>query len=467
MAVLRTETTRPGVDKPTWTPSAWRDYPADQQPDWDDPVELEAALDELRTLPPLILPREARVLQQELAAAGRGEGFVLQAGDCAEDFGQFSAETIAERVRLLLRLALIISYAVGTPVVRVGRLAGQFAKPRSSATEDRDGEVLPAFRGHAVNDVAFDRAARRPDPRRLLRAYDHALARLNLVRAAVAREVAEDQAWSEILKIDDVESPRCEQAVEAVERGFRLVEAFGIEPQMATAVRDSELYTGHEALLLPFEEALTRRDEETGEWYCCSGHFPWVGERTRRVDGAHVAFLSGVANPIGVKLGPETTPECALELCAVLDPDRRPGRLSFITRMGKSTIEEKLPPIVEAVRRAGWEVVWICDPMHGNTWTTAEGVKTRAVRDVVAETRAFFEIHKDSGTNPGGIHLELTHEDVAECVDTPADDTQLDQDRYTTLCDPRLNGQQSLEVALELIDIAEPRRGRKKGGAEE
>jgi 3-deoxy-7-phosphoheptulonate synthase len=462
----KTETEGARSGSRPWTLDAWRDYPADQQPEWEDPAELEAALDELRTLPPLILPREARALQQDLAAAARGEGFVLQAGDCAEDFGEFSPETITERARLLLRLALVISYAVGTPVVRVGRLAGQFAKPRSCATESRDGEELPAFRGHAVNDVTFERTARRPDPRRLLRAYDHALARLNLVRAAVAQELADDRGWGDILSMDELHSPQHEEAVDAVERGFRLVEACGVEPAMATAVRDSEIYTGHEALLLPFEEALTRRDEDSGDWYCCSGHFPWVGERTRRLDGAHVVFLSGVANPIGVKLGPDTTPEYALELCDVLDPDRRPGRLSFITRMGKDSIEEKLPPLLDAVSRAGREVVWICDPMHGNTWTTLEGLKTRAVQDIVAETRAFFEIHDDCGTHPGGLHLELTHEDVSECVESSTEGTPLDGSRYTTLCDPRLNGRQSLEVALELIDVAPPPSGSAKGGSE-
>jgi 3-deoxy-7-phosphoheptulonate synthase len=467
MQLSRIETKSSQGGQGAWTPGAWRDYPADQQPEWEDAGELEAALDELRTLPPLILPREARALQQDLAAAARGEGFVLQAGDCAEDFAEFSPEAITERVRLLLRLALVISYAVGTPVVRVGRLAGQFAKPRSSATENRDGEVLPAFRGHAVNDFTFDRTARRPDPRRLLRAYDHALARLNLARAAVAQELADDRGWGDILSIDDLDAPQYEHEVEAVERGFRLVEACGVEPAMATAVRDSEIYTGHEALLLPFEEALTRREEDTGDWYCCSGHFPWVGERTRRVDGAHVMFLSGVANPIGVKLGPETTPECALELCAVLDPDRCPGRLSFITRMGKDAIEEKLPPLLEAVSHAGRQVVWICDPMHGNTWTTLEGLKTRAVHDIVAETRAFFEILNEYGTHPGGLHLELTHQDVTECVESSAGETHLDESRYTTLCDPRLNGRQSLEVALELIDVAQPPAGSGKGGSAE
>ena len=442
-----------------WTPSTWRAYPADQQPPWEDVEELRGVIAELRELPPLIFADETRALKASLAAASRGEAFVLQAGDCAEAFGEFSPEALRDRLRLMLQMGVVVSYAVGRPVVKIGRIAGQFAKPRSADLESRDGRTLPSFRGHAVNDLPFDSAARRPDPTRLVRAYNHAVARMNLIRALTQdgfADLSQLQSWNrEFIAVSPCE--RFIRLVDQIERSLRFVTACGIDLAGEPRPREVDFYIAHEALILDFEEALTRREGRTSDWYCCSAHFLWLGERTRRLDGAHVAFLSGIKNPVGVKLGPEATPEDALELCARLDPDREPGRLSFITRMGAVRLRECLPALVRAVEESGHEVVWICDPMHGNTVTTADGLKTRRFADIVAEVRAFFEIHAQEGTVPGGIHLELTHEDVTECVEDGEDLAGAALPRYTTLCDPRLNGRQALELAFELGAMLESR----------
>ncbi len=441
-----------------WEPSSWRAYPAEQQPDWEDQEELEGALAELRALPPLIFAGEARTLMRALAAAARGEAFVLQAGDCAENLHEYSAEAVLARLRLLLDLAVVISYAVGKPVLKIGRVAGQFAKPRTSPTESRRGVVLPAFRGHAVNDASFDRAARRADPRRLLRVYDHAMAKLNLIRAATSAESADLQSgerWRRELAACSLQDQRFRTLAQSFERAMRFASVFGADPTAWTRLPGNGFYTSHEALLLGLEEALTRFDPATSDWYCCSAHFLWLGERTRRLDGAHAIFLSGVGNPIGVKLGPRATPDEVVALCDLLDARREPGRLSFITRMGAREIESVLPPVVRAVRDRGREVVWICDPMHGNTWTTPSGVKTRSLEDIVSELRSFFGIQHQEGVPAGGIHLELTPDEVSECVGFGEGGREASlSGRYLTLCDPRLNPRQCLQLALELIDIA-------------
>jgi 3-deoxy-7-phosphoheptulonate synthase len=436
----------------SWTPSSWRSSHAEQQPDWDDLDELERALEEIRSLPPPIFFDEARGLKHQLACAARGEAFALQAGDCAEDLREFSAEALLERLRLVCALAVTMTFAVGKPVVKIGRIAGQFAKPRSSPIESQDDSTLPSFRGHAVNDIAFEPHARRADPQRLLRVYNHTLAKLNLIRAATASmapQLHDLPRWEEEITACATDR-RIRAAAQSAKRAVRFASVYSADFAAVTRNRVDAIYTAHEALLLGFEEALTRVDPATGDWFDCSAHFLWLGERTRQIDGAHAVFLSGIKNPVGVKLGPEATPDEALALCELLDPARDPGRISFIVRMGAHRIETALPPIVRAVRDAGWRAAWISDPMHGNPGSTPGGAKTRFVEDIHSELRSFFAIQAREGVPAGGVHLELTPEAVTECLELDGD---ADQHHSRTLCDPRLNARQSMRLALELVDI--------------
>jgi 3-deoxy-7-phosphoheptulonate synthase len=446
------------VPRESWAPQNWRARPAEQQPPWDED-ELERALSELRGLPPLIFAGEARRLREALAGASRGEAFVLQAGDCAESFSDFSAESIREKLKLILQMAVVIAFGSGMPVVKIGRIAGQFAKPRSSPYESVGDEQLPSFRGEAVNDLTFDREARRPDPRRLLRAYEHSVAKLNLIRAFTKGGFADLRrlnAWNRDLIRSGPVGKKYVRLVAQIERSLRFMAACGVDVEHDSKLQEVDFFTSHEALILGYEEALTRRDSLTGGWYACSAHFLWAGERTRAPKGAHVEFLSGVENPVGVKLGPGARPDEVLELCSRLNPERQAGRLALITRLGRSEIERVLPDLVSAVRSSGDPVVWICDPMHGNTVTTPSGVKTRRFADIVAEIRTFFAVHREAGTVPAGVHLELTHEDVTECMGGSERITSRRlSDRYRTLCDPRLNARQALEIAFELGGILE------------
>lgn len=441
----------------TWSPASWREFPAAQQPDWPDARELEDALDELRKLPPLVFAGEARTLKEGLARVGRGEAFLLQAGDCAEIFGDFSADAIRDKLKIILQMAVVLTYAAGLPVVKVGRIAGQFAKPRSSPRELTEGQDLPAFRGHAVNDIAFDPVSRTADPRRLVRAYHQSVATLNLIRAFTKggyADLREVHTWNQEFVAASRQGQRYEATARHIDRALRFMAACGVNLDGDATFHEVDLFTSHEALLLGYEEALTRQDSLTGDWYDCSAHMVWVGERTRQPDGAHVKFLSGVKNPVGSKLGPGATPDEARELCERLNPEREPGRLTFITRMGAQVVEEALPPLVRAVEDAGWPVTWVCDPMHGNTFTTQTGVKTRRFDDILAEIKAFFAVHNQEGTVPGGVHLEFTHEDVTECLGGAEE--VLDQhlpNRYQALCDPRLNARQSLDLAFELGEM--------------
>ena len=441
-----------------WSPQTWQSRPAAQQPTWDE-AELEGALAELRGLPPLIFAGEARRLREALARAGRGEAFVLQAGDCAESFGDFSADAIRDKLKLILQMAVVIAFGSGMPVVKIGRIAGQYAKPRSSPVESVDGEELPSFRGEAVNDPTFDRDARRADPRRLLRAYDHSAAKLNLIRAFTKGGFADLRrlhASNKDLLGSGAMGKKYARLTAQIERSLRFMAACGVDVERDPKLQEVDFYTSHEALILGYEEALTRRETLTDGWYACSAHFLWAGERTREPEGAHIEFLSGVENPVGVKLGPSARAEEVVELCARLNPERRPGRLALITRLGRSEVERVLPELVSAVRASGDPVVWICDPMHGNTVTTPSGLKTRRFADIVAEIRHFFAVHRQAGTVPAGVHLELTHEDVTECVGGSEKITNRRlHDRYRTLCDPRLNAHQALEIAFELGGILE------------
>jgi 3-deoxy-7-phosphoheptulonate synthase len=441
----------------SWHPSSWRNRPAAQQPSWPDPVALEAAVDELRRLPPLVFAGEARRLVAALAAVAEGRAFLLQAGDCAESFAECSANAIRDKLKVILQMAVVLTYGAGVPVVKVGRIAGQFAKPRSSPTEVVDGVVLEAFRGHMVNDDAPRPEARVPDPSRLLTAYHQAATTLNLLRAFTKggfADLSQVHAWNLEFVASSQEGQRYEQIASEIDRALRFMAACGIDLATEETLHEVDFYTSHEALILGYEEALTRQDSLTGLWYDCSAHMLWVGERTRQLDGAHVEFLSGIHNPVGCKLGPSATPEEALELCKRLNPGRIPGRLTLITRMGAAEVQRRLPPIVEAVTAAGHPVVWACDPMHGNTFVTDSGRKTRHFEDILQELHGFFAVHRELGTWPGGVHVELTGDNVTECLGGE-DDVRVDHldQRYTTACDPRLNARQAIDLAFRVAEL--------------
>jgi 3-deoxy-7-phosphoheptulonate synthase len=431
----------------------WRGLSAAQQPDWPDRDALTAATDELASYPPLVFAGECDDLKGQLAAAARGEAFLLQGGDCAETFADATADRIRLKLKTILQMAVVLTYGASLPVVKIGRMAGQYSKPRSKSTEIRDGVELPAFRGDAVNDYPFTAAARTPDPHRLLRAYHTSSMTLNLIRAftkggyADLRHVHE---WNRGF-VSNAANARYEAMARDIDRAMRFMAACGGD---FDTLRTVDFYSSHEALLLDYERALTRIDSRTGSPYNVSAHFLWIGERTRQLDGAHVDLLSRVRNPLGVKIGPGTTPAQALELVERLDQGREPGRLTFISRMGAARVCEALPPIVDTVASSGATVLWVCDPMHGNTFESESGYKTRRFEDVIEEVRGFFEVHAALGTVPGGLHVELTGDDVTECLGGAEriDDGDL-ATRYETLCDPRLNHQQSLELAFLVAEM--------------
>jgi 3-deoxy-7-phosphoheptulonate synthase len=440
-----------------WEPSSWQRRAAGQQPDWPDVVALDGVLAELRRMPPLVFAGEARSLKAALAKVAEGEGFLLHAGDCAESFAEFSADNIRDKLKVILQMSVALTYSTGVPTVKVGRIAGQFAKPRSAPTEARDGLELPSFRGDMVNDYAFDAAARRPDPHRMLRVYHQSAATLNLLRAFTKGGFADLNSvhqWNLEFVESSGEGRRYEVLSEEIARALRFMAACGIDLDAEVQLHEVDFYTSHEALLLGYEEALTRRDSLTGDWYDCSAHLLWAGERTRQVDGAHVEFLSGVHNPVAVKLGPDATPEQAVELCRRLDPAREPGRLTLVSRMGAKKVAECLPPLLRAVQRSGHPVVWTCDPMHGNTFQHESGYKTRHFDDVMNEVETFFGACRAEGIWPGGVHIELTGDDVTECLGG-AEEIRGEHlaGRYETVCDPRLNARQSLDLAFRLAEL--------------
>jgi 3-deoxy-7-phosphoheptulonate synthase len=439
-----------------WTPTSWRSSAAAQQPDWPDEAALERTLKQLSTLPPLVFAGEARSLTDDLARVAGGKAFLLQAGDCAESMDAFSADVIRDKLKIILQMAIVLTYSSGVPVVKVGRIAGQFAKPRSANTEVVDGIELPSFRGHMVNDALFTEAARTPDPERLLAAYHQSSSTLNLLRAFTKggfADLSRVHQWNQDFVASSGAGRRYEQLADEIERALRFMAACGLNTHTVPHLHEVDFYTSHEALILGYEEALTRRDSLTDRWYDCSAHMLWVGERTRQLDGAHVAFLRGVGNPLGVKLGPTATPEEAVALCEVLNPDRVPGRLTLITRMGATKVRAALPPLLEAVQAGGHPVVWAGDPMHGNTFTSSSGRKTRDLDAVLDEVSGFFAAHAEVGTWPGGLHIELTGEDVTECLGGPEGLGHDDLDtRYETVCDPRLNGRQSLDLAFRVAE---------------
>lgn len=440
----------------TWNPGSWRSLSVKQQPNWPDLPELERVEKELSTLPPLVFAGEARQLREQLREVALGKAFLLQAGDCAESFDGFNADAIRDKLRVILQMAVVLTYSAGVPTVKVGRIAGQFAKPRSKPTETVDGTELPSFLGHMVNDLPFSPGDRSPNPDRLLRAYHQSASTLNLLRAFTKGGFADlhrVQAWNQEFVAESPAGLRYEALGAEIDRAIRFMEAAGISSSHPE-IHETDFYTSHEALILQYEEALTRKDSLTDEWYDCSAHMVWIGERTRQLDEAHVEFFRGIKNPIGCKIGPTATPEDVVALCAALDPDKEPGRLTLISRMGADKIATALPPLLEAVRDAGHSVVWACDPMHGNTFTAETGFKTRHLDDVMAEVTGFFAAHKAAGTWPGGIHVELTGDDVTECMGGGQEvrDTDL-ATKYETMCDPRLNASQGLDLAFRVSEL--------------
>jgi 3-deoxy-7-phosphoheptulonate synthase len=440
-----------------WTPSSWRLKPAAQQPSWPDDEILERALKDLAALPPLVFAGEARHLRGALAEVAEGRAFLLQAGDCAESFADFSADSIRDKLKVILQMAVVLTYGAGVPVVKVGRMAGQFAKPRTSATEVVGELELDSFRGHMVNDDAPNPAARTPDPLRLIAAYHQSASTLNLLRAFTKggfADLSQVHLWNQQFLAGSEQGRRYEQIAAEIDRALRFMSACGIDLSSEQSLHQVDFYTCHEALILGYEEALTRKDSITGNYYDCSAHMVWVGERTRQPDGAHVEFLAGIENPVGCKLGPTVTADEVVSICERLDPDRTPGRLTLIARMGARRVTDVLPPLLEAVKDSGHRVVWASDPMHGNTFVTDGGHKTRRFDDILEELRGFFEAHRQVGTWPGGVHVELTGDDVTECLGGIGDiaEDQL-HERYTTACDPRLNARQSIDLAFRIAEM--------------
>ena len=443
----------------TWTPHSWRSLPNKQAPTYPDPAELERAEADLRVSPPLIFAGEARALKVVLGKVALGEAFLLQGGDCAESFAEFHANAVRDTVKVMLQMAVVLSYAGGMPVVKLARMAGQFAKPRSADTETVDGVTLPSYRGDIVNGDAFTAAARVPDPGRMARAYNQSAITLNLLRAFAQGGFADlrlVRQWNQEFVAASPQGERYAALARRIDESLAFMTACGINtPEMRTV----DLYTSHESLLLPYEQALTRQDSLTGDWYGCSAHLLWIGNRTRQPDHAHVEFLRGVANPIAMKCGPSLKPDELLRLLDILNPANEPGRLTLICRMGESTLGQNLPALIRAVRREGRVVGWCSDPMHGNTITSSTGRKTRPFGRILAEIKAFFAIHAAEGSHPGGIHVEMTGKDVTECTGGAEglDDAGLEA-RYHTLCDPRLNGAQALELAFLVAELMRERR---------
>jgi len=433
---------------------SWPDLPAAQQPPWPDAAELQSAVAALSILPPLVFAGECDQLLSRLAGACRGEAFVLMGGDCAETFAGNNAESIRARLKTVLQMSVVLTYAASLPVIKVGRLAGQYFKPRSNAFETREGLELNSYFGDAVNGIEFTAESRRPDPQRLVQAYNASAAALNLVRAFTQggyADLRQVHAWNQDFVRDSPAGSRYEAMAADIDRALSFMTACGADPE---EFQRADVYAAHEALSIDYERALTRIDSRTGQPYDVSGHFVWIGERTRQLDGAHVQFAATIKNPIGVKVGPTADPDEVVQLCQVLNPERIPGRLTLITRMGAGTVRQALPAMASKVDASGIPVVWVCDPMHGNTREAASGHKTRLFDDVVDEVMGFFEVHAALGTVPGGLHIELTGDDVTECVGGTFGVAEADlADRYETACDPRLNREQSLELSFLVADM--------------
>ena len=447
-----------------WTPRSWREKPIKHQPTYEDASALKQVIDRLRNYPPLVFAGEARALKKALASVAAGEAFLLQGGACAESFAEFHALNIRDTFRVILQMAVVMTFAARIPVIKVGRLAGQFAKPRSQADETRDGVTLPSYKGDIINDSAFTPAARAADPERIIQAYNQSAATLNLLRAFAQGGYADlhrIHKWTLEFVQDHPLSERYDALAQNLEQALDFMAAAGITAENSPQIREVAFYTSHEALLLPYEEALTRTDSTTGDCYDVSAHFLWLGDRTRQPDHAHVEFLRGINNPIGIKCGPTMTGEGLSELLDILNPDNEAGRITLISRMGRNKVEEHLAPLVRRMKAEGRSVVWSCDPMHGNTINAANGYKTRAFDAILSEVKQFFAIHHAEGTHAGGIHIEMTGQDVTECTGGGREVKEENlSERYHTHCDPRLNASQALELAFLIADELESHRKR-------
>ena len=446
----------------SWTPDSWKILPAEQQPDWEKSEAYSKVISEISGYPPLVFAGEVRALKQQLGDAARGNGFLIQGGDCAETFDDFRADSIRDKLKILLQMSVVLTYGASCNVVKLGRIAGQFAKPRSANTETRDGIELPSYRGDAVNDINFNEDSRKQNPKRLLRTYNQSAATLNLLRAFTTGGFADlnkVHVWNQEFIAQSPQGKRYEEIANSINDALIFMKAVGINSDNTSALKLAEFFTSHEALLLGYEHALTRQDSLTGKWYNCSAHFLWIGDRTRQPNGAHVEFLSGVDNPIGIKVGPTINEEELITLCEKLNPENEWGKLTLISRMGADTVRSKLPPLIKTIKESGQKVLWVCDPMHGNTYKTDNGYKTRHFDTILEELEHFFAIHRAEETIPGGVHFELTGDNVTECLGGAREISDSDlNSRYETACDPRLNNEQSLELAFLVTDLLRNRR---------
>jgi 3-deoxy-7-phosphoheptulonate synthase len=445
-----------------WSPASWREKPIRHAPDYPDAGALSRAEARLAQSPPLVFAGEARALTEQLAQVSVGRAVLLQGGDCAESFAEFHADNIRDTFKVMLQMTMVLMYGGGLPVVKIGRMAGQFAKPRSSPTEIQDGVELPSYLGDIINGIEFESATRVPDPERMVQAYNQAASTLNLLRAFAVGGFADlhrVHRWTQDFVAGSPAGARYQELADRITEALTFMEAVGLTADSTPQVREASFFTSHEALLLPYEQALTRRDSLTGEWYDCSAHMVWVGDRTRRLDEAHVEFCRGIGNPLGLKCGPTMAADELLRLIDVLNPANEPGRLTLIARMGADRVEENLSPLIRAVTREGRQVVWACDPMHGNTVKSSNGYKTRPFDRVLLEVRRFFGVHRAEGTHAGGVHFEMTGQDVTECIGGAQEITEEALgDRYHTHCDPRLNASQSIELAFLIAEALKQER---------
>lgn len=443
-------------ENPSWQVDSWRNLPIRQQPEYPEKKILEAVEKELRSRPPLILPKESEALKNDLARVAEGKAFLLQGGDCAESFKEFSQVNLKQYFRVLLQMTVVLMYGAGKPIVKVGRIAGQFAKPRSDATETLEGKVLPSYRGDMVNDISFDEKARIPDPERLLKAYEQASTTIHYLRSlaeggyASLRNVNE---WNKEFTEESQQRKLFQDLTNRINEGFAFMEAWGLDLDTVSQFKTADFYTSHEALLLHYEQALTRLDKTSSKYYDCSAHMVWIGDRTRNPEEAHVEFMRGIANPIAFKVGPSMKEDDLIRLLDILNPGNEAGRITLISRMGSEKVGELLPPLIRRVKQEGRSVVWSCDPMHGNTVKSPNGYKTRHFNKILAEVRNVFAIHQAEGTYAGGIHIEMTGQDVTECVGGAQAISEVNlKDRYHTHCDPRLNASQSIELAYLIAE---------------
>ncbi|MDC0073962.1 3-deoxy-7-phosphoheptulonate synthase class II [Alphaproteobacteria bacterium] len=445
-----------------WSVDSWRDSPIEQQPTYENMEELKDVEKKLTSYPPLVFAGEARNLKKSLAEVCYGNAFLLQGGDCAESFTEFHPDYIRDTFRVLMQMSVVLTFAASCPVVKIGRMAGQFAKPRSSPVEKQDGKELPSYRGDIINGIEFNSKARVPDPKRLIQAYLQSASTLNLIRAFSQggySDLRRVHGWNLGFVSESPQGEKYREFAERITESLNFMEACGLAKENSPALKKTDFYTSHEALLLGYEEAMTRQDSTSGKWYATSAHFLWIGDRTRQLDGAHVEFLSGVDNPIGIKVGPTLSADELVTLIEKLNPKNEPGKLTLICRMGMNKIKESLPVLLKKVKEEGYNVVWTCDPMHGNTIKSSNGYKTRSFDHVLGEVSNFFACHTDAGTYPGGVHFEMTGQDVTECLGGGQEITEEKLgDRYHTHCDPRLNAYQALELSFLIGDILKKRR---------